>query len=132
MKRRPKNRFQKPSVGSKKQKCLLVISGFAFAIFLTYSFYISLRSHLEISNNYALYSSFAFSVLLLTVVFCFKSMRCFFFLLIPQVFNKRGRAAVVAYAVYLTVNGPTRNLVYNVHQLSDSLSCQQVLILNGN
>lgn len=126
MRRNSKNPLQKTSNTSKPQKLFLLLFGFAFLVFLTYTFYLTLATRFKIKNQYALYSSFVFSVLLLISICCFKSLRCFFFLLLPQVFSKRGRAAIIAYAYLLTVAGPTKNLVENVHVLSASMSCGQV------
>lgn len=111
---------------SKKKQFVMFMFGSAFYIFVVYSVYIFLLKQIKISNLLAVYSTIVFAVVSLICIRVFKSIRCFLFLLLPQVFSKQGRAAIVAYVFLLTVTGPVRNLVDNIDVMSESLSCGQV------
>lgn len=65
------------------------------------------------------------STFLLLLVVIFKAFRCFFFLLLPQVFSSRGRTAVMAYIFILTLTGPALNIVKNMDVLTGCLACGQ-------
>lgn len=47
-------------------------------------------------------------------------------MLLPQLFSKRGRQALAAYAFLLALGGPARNSLHNLGVLSSSLACGQV------
>ncbi|KOX69325.1 DC-STAMP domain-containing protein 2, partial [Melipona quadrifasciata] len=50
---------------------------------------------------------------------------CVVFLLLPQLFSKRGRQALMAYAFILALTGPVKNTLHNTGVLSESLACAQ-------
>ncbi|XP_043285569.1 uncharacterized protein [Venturia canescens] len=52
-------------------------------------------------------------------------LTCVVFLLLPQIFSKRGRQALMAYAFVLTLTGPAKNTLHNTGVLSESLACGQ-------
>lgn len=54
---------------------------------------------------------------------------CIVFLTLPQLFSKRGRQALLAYAFILAITGPAKNTLNNMGILSESLACGQVIIL---
>lgn len=127
-KRKMNEKHEKKSLRSSKKKLFIMfIFGSAFYVFVVYSFYVILLKQFKISDVLAVYISIVFAVVSLICIRIFKSMRCFFFLLLPQVFSKRGRAAVVAYVLMLTLLGPTKNLVNNIDVMAESLSCGQVI-----
>lgn len=50
----------------------------------------------------------------------------------PQLFSKRGRQALMAYAFILAITGPGKNTLHNIGVLSESLACSQVRYLLKN
>lgn len=57
--------------------------------------------------------------------FLIFNFRCTVFLCIPQLFSKRGRQALLAYAFILALSGPAKNTLHNVEVMSESLACGQ-------
>ncbi|KAG8231125.1 hypothetical protein J437_LFUL010451 [Ladona fulva] len=51
--------------------------------------------------------------------------KCFVLLLLPTLFSKRGRQALLGYALVLALAGPARNVLHNAEILSESLACNQ-------
>jgi hypothetical protein len=48
------------------------------------------------------------------------------FLLLPHLFSKHGRQALLAYAFVLALTGPAKNTLHNTEIMSESLACGQV------
>jgi hypothetical protein len=70
--------------------------------------------------------------ILLTIGLAFSdTVRCLFILGIPQFFNTKGRAAVLAYVLILTVSGPGKNTALNMEVLTESLVCGQVIAMKN-
>ncbi|XP_031776330.1 DC-STAMP domain-containing protein 2-like [Apis florea] len=55
-----------------------------------------------------------------------EKLTCVVFLLLPQLFSRRGKQALMAYAFILALTGPVKNTLHNMGILSESLSCAQV------
>ncbi|XP_057328434.1 DC-STAMP domain-containing protein 2-like [Microplitis mediator] len=108
-----------------ENKIFKSIVGFSSGIFLTYILFLFFLIHIK----FTLSSATLFCSLLgivLTITFAFSSCtRCIMFLLFLQVFSKRGRQALIAYAFIIMLTGPTNNTLHNVQVLSESLSCGQ-------
>lgn len=51
-------------------------------------------------------------------------------MMLPQLFSKRGRQALVAYAFILVFTGPAKNTMRNMRILSESMACTQVCNLS--
>ncbi|GLV39594.1 uncharacterized protein CBL_08340 [Carabus blaptoides fortunei] len=54
-----------------------------------------------------------------------QTVRCIVFLMLPQLFSKRGRQTLLAYALILAITGPARNTANNMSIMSESLACGQ-------
>ncbi|KAK9505278.1 hypothetical protein O3M35_009368 [Rhynocoris fuscipes] len=63
-------------------------------------------------------------VLTLGLAYSYK-VRCVVLMLLPQLFSKRGRQALTAYAFILVLTGPAKNTLHNMRMLSESLACGQ-------
>ncbi|XP_021923470.1 DC-STAMP domain-containing protein 2-like isoform X2 [Zootermopsis nevadensis] len=64
--------------------------------------------------------------LILTMGLAFShTVRATVLLLLPQLFSKHGRRALIAYAFVLALTGPTKNTLHNIQTLSESLACAQ-------
>lgn len=57
---------------------------------------------------------------------CYSLSRVITLLVLPHLFSKNGRRALVAYAFTLALAGPAANSLRNTKELTDSLSCVQV------
>ncbi|XP_076366522.1 uncharacterized protein LOC143255163 isoform X2 [Tachypleus tridentatus] len=57
-------------------------------------------------------------------------MRCVLFLMLPELFSKQGRTALLAYIYLLLLSGPMNNAVQNIEVLSESIACGQERIAN--
>lgn len=99
-----------------------LFGGFLLAIYLS-SF---LHSHFKLSNVVSLFVSICLVISFLSLISLHKSSRCISLLMLVQLFNRKGRKAIVAYTFYLALTGPTSNLLKNVNVMSDSLTCGQV------
>ncbi|XP_034243105.1 DC-STAMP domain-containing protein 2-like [Thrips palmi] len=68
----------------------------------------------------------ALLAVVLTLGLAFSArVRCFVLLLLPQLCSSRGRQALLAYALILTLAGPAANALRNARVLADSLRCGQ-------
>lgn len=121
-----KDHKQKSLRSSKKKLLVMFTFGSAFYVFVIYSFYVLLLKQVKISNSLGICITIVFALVVLVCIRIFKSIRCFYFLLLPQVFSKRGRAALLAFVFLLTLMGPTKNLVDNIEVMAESMSCGQV------
>ncbi|XP_055701792.1 DC-STAMP domain-containing protein 2 [Phlebotomus papatasi] len=54
-----------------------------------------------------------------------RFFKCFMVLLIPTLVSKRGRSAIVGYIFVLTLSGPVVNIMGNIEETVQSLSCAQ-------
>ncbi|CAN7938934.1 unnamed protein product [Ixodes hexagonus] len=59
-----------------------------------------------------------------------STVRCLTLLLLPQLFSKEGRMALLAYIYFLVLTGPSENFTANVEVLSRGLSCGQEKVAN--
>ncbi len=69
---------------------------------------------------------FIFGIILTIGMTFSDTVRCLFLLGLPQLFNSKGRAALLAYLVVLALSGPGKNTVRNMEVLTESLVCGQV------
>ncbi|EEB18012.1 conserved hypothetical protein [Pediculus humanus corporis] len=101
------------------------VLGFIGGIFLTYACFMFLVFSLNFTLDRATFICMCLSVILsLGLAFSVK-IRCTVFLCIPQLFSKRGRQALLAYAFILALSGPAKNTLHNVEVMSESLACGQ-------
>lgn len=116
------------SFGKKKftlKIILFYISAVAFASCLIISLFSVLKFQFKLSSVVSICITITTSLATALLMIFHRSSRCIYFLLIPQIFSKRGRSAVVAFAFILAFSGPTRNILKNVEVLSRSISCGQ-------
>lgn len=59
------------------------------------------------------------------LIILFKSFRCIAALIIPILCSSKGRSLVIAFAFFIAMTGPTKNIILNVDVLTESLSCGQ-------
>ncbi|XP_022248360.1 DC-STAMP domain-containing protein 2-like, partial [Limulus polyphemus] len=57
-------------------------------------------------------------------------VRCVLFLMLPELFSKQGRNAVIAYIYLLLLSGPMKNAILNIDVLTESIACGQERISN--
>ncbi|XP_064471351.1 DC-STAMP domain-containing protein 2-like isoform X4 [Ornithodoros turicata] len=69
------------------------------------------------------------TVLMLGAAFI-DCVRCIILLILPQMFSREGRMALMAYIYFLVLTGPAENFTANVEVLSKGLSCGQEKIAN--
>ncbi|KAK6622114.1 hypothetical protein RUM44_001921 [Polyplax serrata] len=101
------------------------ILGFLGGILLTYICFMFFVFSLNFTLKRATYICIGLGVILsLGLAFSVK-IRCTVFLCIPQLFSKRGRQALLAYAFILALSGPAKNTLHNVEVMSESLACGQ-------
>ncbi|XP_063217826.1 DC-STAMP domain-containing protein 2-like isoform X2 [Bacillus rossius redtenbacheri] len=99
------------------------VFGFLGGVVLTYLIFtfLVIQYHYSVTAATALCTIFA---LLLTLGLAFSlRVRCFVFLLLPQLFSSRGRQALMAYTLILAISGPGRNTINNMNILSESMTC---------
>ncbi|GAB0100619.1 hypothetical protein DMENIID0001_166820 [Sergentomyia squamirostris] len=70
---------------------------------------------------------------LLYILFSFIAFRsrffkCFIVLLLPTLVSKRGRSAIIGYVLIITLSGSVVNIMKNVEEMVECLSCAQVHI----
>uniref|UniRef100_A0A6B0VB83 Putative ubiquitin-protein ligase dcst1 n=1 Tax=Ixodes ricinus TaxID=34613 RepID=A0A6B0VB83_IXORI len=58
------------------------------------------------------------------------TVRCLMLLLLPQLFSREGRMALLSYIYFLVLTGPSENFTANVEVLSRGLSCGQEKVAN--
>nr|XP_018907459.1 PREDICTED: DC-STAMP domain-containing protein 2-like [Bemisia tabaci] len=51
------------------------------------------------------------------------NVRCVVLMALPELFTQRGRQALLAYALLLTMTGPSKNVLHNTKVLTESLAC---------
>ncbi|XP_046404104.1 DC-STAMP domain-containing protein 2-like, partial [Ischnura elegans] len=101
------------------------VVGFLSGIILSYLFLLFLVFQLNFKVSTATgYTCVLVIFLSLGLAFS-RRVRCFVFLVLPTLFSKRGRQALLAYAVVLALAGPARNILHNASVLSQSLACSQ-------
>ncbi|KAL0277047.1 UNVERIFIED_CONTAM: hypothetical protein PYX00_004468 [Menopon gallinae] len=99
--------------------------GFLGGLLLTYICYLFLIYSLNFTLRRATLICIGLGVILsLGLAFSVK-IRCTVLLCIPQLFSKRGRQALLAYAFILALSGPAKNTLHNVEVMSESLACGQ-------
>ncbi|KAG0419904.1 hypothetical protein HPB47_003805 [Ixodes persulcatus] len=59
-----------------------------------------------------------------------STVRCLMLLLLPQLFSREGRMALLSYIYFLVLTGPSENFTANVEVLSRGLSCGQEKVAN--
>lgn len=99
--------------------------GFFGGIVLTYFLFLFLIFQLNFGLTAACITGTILGfILTLGLSFSFN-VRCIVFLILPQFFSKKGRAALVAYAYLLTFTGPAANTIRNTKVIVSTLSCGQ-------
>ncbi|XP_071444965.1 DC-STAMP domain-containing protein 2-like [Hetaerina americana] len=111
--------------GTFRNFVLKSLVGFLCGIFLSYLFLIFLIFQLNFKISTATGYSSALVIFLSIGMAFSEKIRCFVLLLLPTLFSKRGRQALLAYAIVLALAGPARNVLHNVDVLSQSLACSQ-------
>jgi hypothetical protein len=85
-----------------------------------------LTTHLNFHTVIVYWSCITFGVILTIGMTFSDTVRCLFILGIPQLFNSKGRAALLAYLLVLALSGPAKNTAMNMEVLTESLVCGQV------
>nr|XP_022915645.1 DC-STAMP domain-containing protein 2-like [Onthophagus taurus] len=111
--------------GSFENYILKSIVGFIGGFILTYIFFMFFVFQLNFTFSTATIMCSIFgSILTIGLAFSYN-VRCIVFLTLPQLFSKRGRQALLAYAFILAITGPAKNTLNNMGILSESLACGQ-------
>ncbi|XP_045470431.1 uncharacterized protein LOC123677756 isoform X3 [Harmonia axyridis] len=111
--------------GSLENYILKSILGFVGGYVLTYLLFFFLAVQLNVRLSVAtLICCFLGCILTIGLAFS-QNIRCIVFLTLPQFFSKRGRQALIAYALILTMLGPAKNTLNNLGIMSESLACGQ-------
>lgn len=116
----------------KSKKYFVKVSGILCAVIcgflLAYSLFSILQKHFKASFQVSLLITLLVVISSLLLISLHKPSRCVFFLLIPQFFSSKGRTTLVAYMMLLSLAGPGKNLIKNVHVMTRCLACGQVRI----
>ncbi|XP_044747467.1 DC-STAMP domain-containing protein 2-like [Coccinella septempunctata] len=111
--------------GSFENYVLKSLLGFFGGYLLTYLLFVFLSVQLNVRLTVAtLICCFLGCILTIGLAFS-QNIRCIVFLTLPQFFSKRGRQALIAYALILTITGPAKNTLNNMGIMSESLACGQ-------
>lgn len=118
--------LRKKKKNNKTVKFLIVTFTSLTAFILAYYVYSLLNFRLKFSVLSSVLTSVLVAVVFILFVAFHKTLRCVFLLMIPQFFGKRGRAAVLAYAIYVTFSGPVENIHHNSKVMYGSILCSEV------
>ena len=113
---------------SKKRKIKLfgIIISIIFGCFTTFSLCAVLQNVFNITFVVSFAITLGLQIAFTLLMFLHKTSRCVVLLMVPQLSTKQGRSAIVAYAFYIALTGPSVNLLKNVEILSDCMMCAQV------
>ncbi|KAK9892024.1 hypothetical protein WA026_018212 [Henosepilachna vigintioctopunctata] len=111
--------------GSFENYILKSVFGFLTGYLLTYLLFSFLSIQLNVNLIIATSVCCVIGCILTLGLAFSEKVRCIVFLTLPQFFSKRGRQALIAYALILTMTGPTKNILNNMGIMSESLACGQ-------
>ncbi|XP_033606754.1 DC-STAMP domain-containing protein 2 [Cryptotermes secundus] len=113
------------TIGTFENYAAKTFLGFAGGMFLTYILLMFLTIQLNYPITGATMICSALGVFLTLGLAFSKRVRVITLLLLPHLFSKNGRKALVAYAFTLALTGPAVNTLRNTRILADSLACAQ-------
>ncbi|XP_058828490.1 DC-STAMP domain-containing protein 2-like [Topomyia yanbarensis] len=120
-----RHKYQTTTKKKSKHKVYKIAFGLVLGLIKTVALYFLLRYQFDVNPQTTIIAVVILGFIFTIVSARSSSFQCLTLLMVPQILSKRGRAAMIAYAFVLAINGPARNAIANIDAVGEAITCGQ-------